>query len=27
MTKVGMTNEWDEWGVLTPLTVLKIDRC
>ena len=22
MTKVGMTSDWDEWGVHIPLTVL-----
>jgi hypothetical protein len=25
--KVGMTQEWDHWGVRMPLTVLWIDEC
>lgn len=25
--KAGMTQEWDEWGKLIPLTVLWIDEC
>ena len=25
--KVGMTQEWDQWGVRLPLTVLWIDNC
>lgn len=25
--KAGMTQEWDEWGKLVPLTVLWIDEC
>ena len=25
--KVGMTQDWDQWGVRVPLTVLWIDEC
>ena len=25
--KMGMTHFWDRWGVLTPCTVVQIDRC
>ena len=25
--KMGMTHFWDRWGVLTPCTVIQVDRC